>query len=156
MIGNAGVVGTIYATAASVSSGVVACSDNRYKKNITPLPDALKNVLQLQGVNYNWKIKEFPEKQFTDTRQIGFIAQELEKIYPEMVFTDEKGYKSVDYSRLTPVLVEAIKEQQKLIETLQTGNKSLQSAVGGLQAENASLKSDMEKVKQQLGMEAKK
>jgi hypothetical protein len=53
--------------------------------------------------------------EFTGRKQIGFIAQDLEKIFPEMVFTDDKGYKSIDYSRLTPVLVETIKEQQKQI-----------------------------------------
>ena len=55
---------------------------------------------------------------FTDTRQIGFSAQEVEKLFPEVVLTDANGYKSVDYGRLTPVLVEAIKELQKQIDTL--------------------------------------
>ncbi len=135
VVGDLGVVGTIYASAASVSSGVVACSDIRYKKDIKPLPDALTNVIKLQGVNYNWKVSEFPDKHFVDTKQIGFIAQDLEKLYPEMVFTDDKGYKSVDYSRLTPVLVEAIKEQQKIIESLKESNQNSE-----LKIENSDLK----------------
>lgn len=118
--GNLKVIGTINASSTINASQSISCSsDVRFKKNITPLPNALTNVMKLQGVNYNWKVKDFPEKQFTDTKQIGFIAQELEKIYPEMVITDKEGYKSVDYSRLTPVLVEAIKEQQKQIKELQ-------------------------------------
>jgi Ca2+-binding EF-hand superfamily protein len=61
----------------------------------------------------------FPEWNFEDTRQYGLIAQEVEKIFPEMVKTiDAKGYKGVDYMKLIPVLVEAIKEQQKQIEDL--------------------------------------
>ena len=48
------------------------------------------------------------------------IAQDLEKILPELVFTGPDGYKSVSYEKLTPVLIEAIKEQQKQIETLKT------------------------------------
>jgi len=77
------------------------------------------NVMLLRGVNYFLKTKEFHEKQFTNTRQIGFIAQKIEKIYPEVVLTDKDGYKSVDYSRLTPILLEAIKEQQKIIDNRQ-------------------------------------
>ena len=94
----------------TASSGFACASDFRYKKNITPLHNALKNILQLNGVNYLWKQEEFPDKNFSANNQVGFIAQDLEKIYPEMVFTDDKGYKSVDYARLTPVLVEAVKE----------------------------------------------
>jgi len=126
VIGNMGVVGTIFATAASVSAGVVACSDIRYKKNVSTLTNSLNQVLQLRGVNYFWKTKEFPDKQFTEAKQIGFIAQELEKVYPEVVFTDKDGYKSVDYSKLTPVLVEAIKEQQAIIEKLKQENAAQQ------------------------------
>ena len=74
--------------------------------------------MQLNGVNYYWKTAEFPNMNFNDKPQTGFIAQDLEKIFPEMVFTDDRGYKSVDYSRLTPVLVETIKAQQKQIDDL--------------------------------------
>ena len=102
------------------TGSIGGCSDIRYKKDITPITNALSNVMQLRGVNYFLKTKEFPEKQFTNTRQIGIIAQEIEKIYPEVVLTDKDGYKSVDYSRLTPILLEAIKEQQKIIDNQQS------------------------------------
>ena len=139
---------------------IAACSDIRYKKNIVPLSGALNNVLKLQGVNYYWKKDEFPDKQFSSDKQIGFIAQDIEKVYPEVVITNKDGYKSVDYTRLTPILVEAMKEQQKIIE-------SLKFSVDALQAENKNLKKEfnikiesqqeeIEKIKQQLGMEAKK
>ena len=115
------VCGNINATGTITASQAISCSsDIRYKKNITPLPNnVLSNVIKLKAVNYYWKTKEFPDKQFTDTKQIGFIAQDLEKIFPELVFMDKEGYKSVDYSRLTPLLVEAIKEQQQQIKALQ-------------------------------------
>jgi hypothetical protein len=130
--GNAKVVGQIIANSSNLSAGVTCSSDIRYKKDITPLTNALNNIMQLRGVNYFWKTKEFPEKQFPDTKQIGFIAQELEKVYPEVVFTDKDGYKSVDYSRLTPILVEAIKEQQKIIQQLQEENAQTKSEVKAL------------------------
>jgi hypothetical protein len=105
------VVGNICYTGA-----IAACSDFRYKTNINPIQNSLTKLMQLQGVNYYWKTLEYSNMDFSDRKQIGFIAQDLEKIFPEMVFTDDKGYKSIDYSRLTPVLVETIKEQQKEIE----------------------------------------
>ncbi|RYY49099.1 MAG: tail fiber domain-containing protein [Chitinophagaceae bacterium] len=99
-----------FAGVVNASAGFACASDFRYKKNIHPIQGALENVLKIKGVNYDWKQEEFPDQNFTDKTQVGFIAQDLEKIYPEMVFTDAKGYKSVDYARLTPILVEAVKE----------------------------------------------
>jgi len=88
-------------------------SDERLKINIEPLSDALNRILKINGYTYNWK----------DTLrgvdpQIGFIAQELEQQFPELVETDEDGMKSVAYSNMVPVLLEAIKEQQKQIDEL--------------------------------------
>ena len=57
--------------------------------------------------------------EFDDKKQIGVIAQEVETILPELVSTDNNGYKAVDYSKLTPVLIEAMKEQQAIIESQQ-------------------------------------
>lgn len=111
--GNGLFTGTVTA-----SCGVLVCSDIRYKTNIRPLTNSLSNVLALRGIYYDWKKEAYPEKQFDDKSQIGFAAQDLEKIYPEMVHTDDEGFKTVDYSRLTPVLVEAIKEQQSQIDLL--------------------------------------
>jgi hypothetical protein len=98
------------------TGSIAACSDIRYKKNIRPLNNVLIKVLALHGIFYNWNKENFKDKAFTDETQIGFSAQEIEKLFPELVQTDAKGYKAVDYSRLTPVLVEAVKEQQKQID----------------------------------------
>jgi hypothetical protein len=93
-------------------------SDVTWKKNIEPLSSSLEKVMLLQGVSYDWKTDEYPEKGFTDNRQIGFIAQDVEKVFPELVRTDGNGYKAVYYSQMVPVLLEAIKEQQKEISEL--------------------------------------
>lgn len=127
VIGDIASSATVRSTNAVVTGAITACSDIRFKQNIKPLSASLENVLKLQGVNYLWKTKEFPQKNFNEKNQIGFIAQDIEKIYPEVVFTDLDGYKSVDYSKLTPVLVEAIKEQQQLIKQLQEQNQKLRS-----------------------------
>jgi len=90
-------------------------SDNRFKQNIQPIAQGLDKILQLKAVSYDWK-KNVEGFKFTDqSRQIGFLAQELENVIPEIVSTDSKGFKSVDYSKLTVVLAEAIKEQQSQI-----------------------------------------
>ena len=95
------------------------CSDSRYKKDVEPIESALSKITAMQGVAFNWRTDEFPEKHFPDHREIGFIAQELERIIPEVVETDEDGYKRVAYANITALLVEAVKEQQKAIEDLQ-------------------------------------
>ncbi len=80
-------------------------SDERLKENVTTLHNSLDKVMNLRGVKFTWKNN--PEY---GTR-IGFIAQEFEKIIPELVFTNETdGYKGINYAETTAVLVEAIKE----------------------------------------------
>jgi Chaperone of endosialidase len=107
------VIGNILAT------GTITPSDSRYKKNIQPLKNALHKVQQLNAVTYIMNQQAFPEWQFDNLLQYGLIAQEVEKVFPEMVKTiDNKGYKGVDYVKLIPVLIEAIKDQQKQIDEL--------------------------------------
>ena len=91
-------------------------SDIRLKTNIKPLEKALDKVLTLNGITYEWRTSEFPERHFDSKAHIGVVAQEVEKVLPELVNTDENGYKSVEYANLTPVLIEAIKEQQAIID----------------------------------------
>jgi predicted RNase H-like nuclease (RuvC/YqgF family) len=80
---------------------------------------------------------------FEKGHQIGFIAQEVESIVPEIVKTEEKGFKSVDYGKVTPLLVEAIKEQQKQID-------DQKSMIDKLQKENGKLKNDFELLKEKV------
>ncbi len=101
-------------------TSLIETSDQRLKINILPLRNTLEKVQQIQGVYYNWNQENFPEKDFSDEIQIGFIAQELEPVYPELIHTNADGYKSVNYTKLTPILVEAIKEQQQQIDDLQS------------------------------------
>ena len=95
-----------------------ACSDRRFKDHITTLRDPLTTLQKLRGVNYTWKQEEFPEHQFPSGQQVGLIAQEVEKVVPGVVTTGEDGYKSVDYAKLVPLLIEAVKAQQRQIDEL--------------------------------------
>jgi hypothetical protein len=85
--------------------------------------------MKIRGVNYYFKYNDFKDKNFSKEKQIGFIAQEIETIFPELVFTDEDGYKSVDYAKITPVLVEAIKELKNEIDGLRNENNSLKAEI---------------------------
>ena len=96
-------------------TAVLSPSDAKYKKNIEPLKSSLDKVMKLKGVIYDWKYEEYPARGFGKSRQIGLIAQDVETVIPEIVHTDGKGYKSLTYDKLVPVLIEAIKEQQKAI-----------------------------------------
>jgi hypothetical protein len=120
------VAGNICAT-----GSIGSCSDIRYKTNLQPVANVLASVVNLNPIYYQWK-KEFTNKGFTDDRQLGFSAQEIEKYFPEIVQTDEEGYKAVDYSRMTPVLVQAIKEQQQQIDTLKNELAELSKKVDAL------------------------
>ncbi|MBL1214955.1 MAG: tail fiber domain-containing protein [Ignavibacteriae bacterium] len=93
-------------------------SDEKCKKNINPLKSALKKIDQLRGVEFNWKSDEYPNKNFDSKVHVGLIAQEVEKIAPDLVVTNTDDLKSVEYSKLTVYLVEAMKEQQTMIEEL--------------------------------------
>ena len=114
------------------SNGIEELSDRRFKKDITPLAPVLGKVLQIEGVTYNWKREDFPDRAFGERTEIGFIAQELEKHFPELVNTDKEGYKSVQYSHMVPVLLEAIKEQQKLIDRLTSTVSVLEASLTNL------------------------
>jgi hypothetical protein len=98
------------------STGINESSDIRLKKNFASIDNALSKVLSMNGKYYDWRTTEFPQMNFLEGRQVGVIAQEMEKILPEVVATDGEGYKSVEYGHIVPVLIEAIKEQQKIID----------------------------------------
>lgn len=99
----------------TATGDVIAYSDLRVKENIKPLTGALSKVMQLQGYYYN-------RNDLKDTStKIGFIAQEVEPVIPELVTYDALQDKyGVSYGNATALLVEAIKEQQSQIESQKT------------------------------------
>ena len=85
-------------------------SDKRLKKNIKTIENALDKVIALRGVSFDWKEGS--------AKAIGLIAQETEKVLPEIVSQDENGFLGIKYNNLIGVLVEAIKDQQEQINIL--------------------------------------
>ncbi|MDM8560694.1 tail fiber domain-containing protein, partial [Candidatus Parabeggiatoa sp. HSG14] len=92
--------------AGKIKGELVSPSDQRHKQNIQTLGGSLAKLAQLRGVSFNWK-------EDTEEKQIGLVAQEVEKVFPELVSTDSEGYKSIAYGKLSAVLIEAVKELQQ-------------------------------------------
>tara|TARA_B100001094_G_scaffold326076_1_gene381562 strand:+ start:1225 stop:2817 length:1593 start_codon:yes stop_codon:yes gene_type:complete len=105
-LGSIAAVGDIYAGTSLLTS------DIKLKKNITSIKDSLNKILSLEGKTYEWKDKTKPGKQY------GLIAQDVEKIIPELVNQGETKY--LNYTGIIPVLIEAIKDQQKQIDELKS------------------------------------
>ena len=109
-----------------------ATSDQRYKKNITKVNDALSKIKTLQGVTYQWDKEKYPQKHFNDVPQIGFIAQDVEKVIPEAVIKDKDGYYAMNYSIIIPLLNEGIKEQQVIIDEMKSEIAQLKNDINNL------------------------
>lgn len=107
-------------------NGTTYASDERFKQNILPIQSPLQKLLQLNGVEYEMNSTAFPAYHFQPGRQIGLLAQNVEKIIPEAV-QEHEGYKGVDYARLIPLLIESIKEQQVQINELKEENRQIKA-----------------------------
>ena len=98
-------------------------SDQRLKENITNIDNAVDIVKQLNGVRYDWteayiESKGGEDGTFVRKQDIGVIAQEVEKVFPEIVAENSEGYKAVKYERLVAVLIEAVKELSEEVARL--------------------------------------
>jgi hypothetical protein len=92
-------------------------------------------VLALRGVRYEWNALGIKHGGTAGAPQVGVLAQEIEKIYPELVSTDKDGYKAVNYAQLTPVLIEALKEQQAQIEALKAAAAAANTRAAAAEAQ---------------------
>ena len=91
----------------------VSSSDERLKRNISSLEDQARKLYSLTGVSYYWRDDQHSVKRFDTTLAFGVIAQEVERLYPNLVTTDNQGYKMVNYQGLIPLLLENQKRQQR-------------------------------------------
>lgn len=99
-------------------------SSRRFKENVAPIEGALEKIERLRGVTYDWK--------GTKKRDIGLIAEEVGEVLPEIVEYEANGTdaKSIDYARITAVLVEAVKAQEAAIASLRAEVAALKAAGG--------------------------
>jgi len=107
-------------------------SDKRWKENIKPIKNALDKVLKIGGYEFDWKELTEEEKKTqhgNEGHDIGVIAQEVEKVLPEVVTTRENGFKGVKYDKIVALLIEGMKEQQSQIEELKSEMKKLKGEI---------------------------
>ena len=114
-------------TAASTTAGEIRAtgditafysSDIRLKENIVPIPNALEKVNQISGNTYDWK-EGYEEIHSHKGNDVGVIAQEIEQILPQIVTNRDNGFKAVQYEKIVPLLIEAIKELSAKIKVLE-------------------------------------
>ena len=120
-------------------------SDVKFKKDISTISDALNKVLKMNGVNYYWKDSTNRDP----GKQMGFVAQDVLKVVPEVVSTTGESL-SMQYAPLTALLVEAIKEQEKIINNQKTSMEELRSENKELQTTQAEIIKQLEIIKKQL------
>ncbi|ALL07404.1 hypothetical protein AQ505_19065 [Pedobacter sp. PACM 27299] len=106
----------IFAQNLTIRANFYTPSDRRLKNHIETLSSTLQKIDQIRGVRFEYK----DQRKYAAGPKIGVIAQELQKVYPEMVTEGKDGFLKVDYTQLTGILIQAIKEQQKEIEDLKT------------------------------------
>jgi hypothetical protein len=117
-------------------------SDQRLKENVVSLDGALNKVLQLRGVSFDWIENGKPE--------VGLIAQEVEAIYPDLVSTNNNGFKAVKYGNLVAPLIESTKELYGICKMSEEQTKALGQRVARNERDIASLKSDLAQKQEQI------
>ena len=129
--GNEQVNGSINATLT-----ITAASDARLKQNILSLTGTLSKLDQLRGVSFEWNHLAATMGLKEGQKSIGMIAQELQKVYPELVSASKNGhqeYLSIDYGKFTAVLLQSIKELKGQMNTMQDQINALQEKVKKLE-----------------------
>ncbi|WP_161973456.1 tail fiber domain-containing protein [Arcticibacter tournemirensis] len=99
----------VFAQDVTIKGNLYTPSDARLKTNIETLTNVLEKIDKMRGVAFEYK----DQRKYAKGPKIGVIAQELQKVYPNMVSKGQDGYLKVDYTQLTAVLIQAVKEQQQ-------------------------------------------
>lgn len=158
-IGHSAPSALLHVNGEAIASAWTQSSDLRLKKDIRRIGNPLDKILQLRGVTFKWRTDIEQPTAHSKARDIGVIAQEVEKQFPESVKTDKDGYKSVNYSSLVAPLIEAVKELYgKLLgydeilneQTRQIASKADSSELEALRIENAEKEKEIQKLKIRL------
>ncbi|MCF8222996.1 MAG: tail fiber domain-containing protein [Bacteroidales bacterium] len=95
-------------------------SDRILKTDLVIIDNVLEKINSVNGYFFNWSSEAKSKLEVENKKQLGVIAQEVEQVFPELVSENDEGYMMVDYVKLTPILLQAIKEQQATIEELES------------------------------------
>ena len=115
-------------------AGGTCASDLRFKRDIKAFPRMLEKIAQLQPVDFRWRTEQFPERHFGSEWAYGLLAQDVEKVLPELVAQDESGYKAVNYGKLPMLMLQAIKDLKAENDSLRQQNARLQKQNAGIDA----------------------
>jgi hypothetical protein len=118
----------LYVNGTAYATGGWQPSDLRLKTDLAGIDDALGKVLQLRGVSFRWRTEDHPDRGLPTGRHYGLVAQEVEQVLPEIVGSGPGDEKSLAYSELVPVLVEAVKQLKAENEALEQRVKALERA----------------------------
>lgn len=130
--GNVGIGATTPSEKLQVNGNVLATSyltssDRNLKTNFLVLTGALAKMLSIHGYAFDWRD--------TGRHDVGIVAQDVEKVFPDIVKTNtDTGYKSVEYANLIAPMIEAMREQQQMIEKQQQEISELKTAIKELQS----------------------
>ena len=103
-------------------NNTVVPSDSRYKMNIVPMSSALDKIRNINAVYFHFDTLAWPGRKFNSSRQIGFIAQNIDSVLPEAVTLDDSGYYALNYEKVVPLLMRGMQEQQAQIDSLMSIN----------------------------------
>jgi hypothetical protein len=149
-IGTTGPTSLLHVNGAALATAWNTSSDIRLKENVKEIENPLDKILQLRGVEFDWRADVKAPTKHDQPHDIGVIAQEVEKVFPEAVTTPEKGYKSVAYSKLIAPVIEAVKALYARLTAVEADVAQLKARADKAEAENAALKADVEMLKARL------
>ena len=163
--GYAGAANSYFNGSMTATGTITAQSDRRLKQNIKPLTGTLSKLDQLRGVSFEWNKVSTSMGHKEGEKGIGMIAQELQKVYPELVVAsknEHQDYLSIDYMKFTAVLLQAVKElkkekdkeikdQQKEIQDQGKETHALKEEIRDLKAENKEIKERVKKLEKATG-----
>jgi hypothetical protein len=132
-VGTSGTNGCLKNNNGGTITGVCS-SDERFKRNISPFGSVLNNLSKLRPVHYFWRAKDFPNKHFGPDQTYGLLAQDVEKVLPELVSTDAQGFKQIDYGKLPMLTIQAVKELNEQNQTLKARVETQASEIAALKA----------------------
>lgn len=134
-------------------------SDKKLKKNIVRIDDSLNKLLSLKGMYFEWNKDKFPQMHLEDGRQMGLIAQEVEKVFPEAVSISDDGIRSVNYSMFIAPMIEALKGLNKriakILKLFEEQNNEMASLKGEFETKMNKLEVENAKLKKELSIKAK-
>ncbi|MEZ5001343.1 MAG: tail fiber domain-containing protein [Bacteroidales bacterium] len=109
-------------------------SDVNLKTNFSRLDNVLGKISSINSYYFDWNAVAKEELSLGDEKQLGLIAQEVEIEFPELVSLNDKGYKTINYVNLTPILLQATKEQQQIIEDQESRISTMEAELAELRA----------------------